>query len=346
MVLGQSLMGKKNEILLRNGSVLKQSFIRKIEELNIAGVYIDDDISKDIELKTVISDELRIQTVKGVKEFFVSLEVGKTVQQEEKKLTLTLIEDIVDEILSSRNTMINIVDLKVFDDYTYYHSVNVAVLSIVLGLALGLNRDDLLKLGIGALLHDVGKVFINKNILNKKEKLTDEEFITIKKHTYLGYVYLKDNYNVSALSYVGALQHHEKYDGTGYPHGKKGFEISKFGRIIAIADVYDALISDRPYRKAMLPSEAMEYLMANGGCHFDPEFVRMFVRKVAPYPIGTGVKLSNGNIGLVTQNYEGLGTRPSIKIIKQDDKYIEPFILHLNEAKHSNITIISTVIIS
>ena len=137
------------------------------------------------------------------------------------------------------------------------------------------------------------------------------------------------------------MQHHEKYDGTGYPYGLKGREISLFGRILTIADIYDALISDRPYRQGILPSEAMEYIMGGGGTYFDPEISIVFVKKLALYPVGTCVELSNGMIGIVCQNYEGYSIRPDIKVFQNKDRKIKPFILKLQ--KQINITITSVV---
>ncbi len=205
--------------------------------------------------------------------------------------------------------LVNMIDLKVFDDYTYSHSVNVAVLSIIIGVTMGLGRKELTKLGLGALLHDIGKVFIDKDIVNKPGKLTDEEFSSMKMHSKLGYDYVRDRFQLPVKSYVAVLDHHERYDGSGYPNSKKGDEISDFGKMIALADVYDALTSERPYRKALPPSEAMEYIMGNSQVHFDPELVKVFSRKVAPYPVGTLVKLSNGMTGLVVENYEAFCLR-------------------------------------
>jgi len=232
------------------------------------------------------------------------------------------------------------VDLKVFDDYTYYHSVNVAVLSIVLGTALGLDKTELCNLGFGALLHDIGKVFIDKNILNKRGPLTDDEFTLMKKHPSLGYDYLIKEFGGSLSSQLGILDHHEKFRGDGYPNNIKGEDISLFGRIISIADVYDALVSDRPYRKALIPSEAIEYIMGATYTFFDPELVKVFITKIAPYPVGTCVKLSNGLIGIVTENFESYCLRPNVRVFQDGDLKVTPFEIRLADHKSLNITVI------
>ena len=180
---------------------------------------------------------------------------------------------------------------------------------------MGLERGDLFELGLGAILHDIGKIFIPKEILNKDQKLTPEEFEEIKSHSIRGYTFLADQWNIPAQANAVVLSHHEKYDGTGYPHNLRGKTIPPYGRIAAIADVFDALTSNRPYRKALSPSEALEYIMGNGGIHFDPQIIGTFVEGIALYPVGTKVELNNGMHGIVVKNYPNLGTRPVVKIL-------------------------------
>jgi HD-GYP domain-containing protein (c-di-GMP phosphodiesterase class II) len=179
--------------------------------------------------------------------------------------------------------------------------------------------------------------------LNKEDKLTDEEYEKIKKHSEFGYRFLKETYQIPTASYVAVLHHHEKYNGEGYPKGISKDEISLLGRIIGIADVYDALTSNRAYRQALLPSEAMEYIMANGGLMFDVNVAKVFARKVAPFPIGTYVKLSNGYVGIVADNYEDACMRPKVKIILDNQgKKIMPRFIDLKEDRNlRNVTVTS-----
>lgn len=332
MVLGQPLYGRNNELLLAKGIVLNNNFIESIHRLNINGIYVDDDISKDIEIANVISDSIKRKTIKSIKDIFIVGEEKPQITQIRLRNIKMQIENIIDEILYNDNLMINMIDLKVFDDYTYYHSLNVAIISIILGVALGFNRNELYNLGLGALLHDIGKVFIPKEILNKKGKLTDEEYEIVKKHPELGYEYVREKFEIPATSRIVILQHHERYDGTGYPYSKKSREVHKFSRIVAIADVYDALTSDRPYRKAMFPSEVMEYMMGGASALFDPEFIKIFIRKVAPYPVGTCVNLSNGTTAIVVENYEDCCLRPKVRIFKEGNLLlVNPYEISLRD---------------
>lgn len=343
MVLGDNLYNNFGDLMLARGTVLSREYVKSIERLQYNGVYIEDDISKDIQIINIINDSVRAQTVKGIKDIFIHCEKGSSEVKPDMKAAKLQIENIVDQIFANKHLMVNMIDMKVFDDYTYYHSVNVAVLSIVLGVAMDMDREELCNLGFAALLHDIGKVFVNKDILNKEGKLTSAEFEEIKTHSLLGCNHIKKGYGVSNSSYMGILDHHEKYEGGGYPNNLKGNSISWYGRIISVADVYDALTSDRPYRKALLPSDAMEYIMASTMVQFDPKVVEVFVKKIAPYPIGTCVRMSNGLTGIVVENYEDLCMRPRIRIFMDQGEDIEPYEMDLADYQSLNITVVEIV---
>lgn len=340
MILGKSLYGRKGELQLAEGVELHHNYIQRIKELGYQGIYIIDEISKDIEVANVISETLKMQTIFTIKTLFtVSRKNDKDNFDNILEQTKRQVDDIIDEILNNKHTLVNIIDLKVFDDYTYYHSVNVAVLSIIIGVRLKLTRDKLYELGMSAILHDIGKVFIAKELLNKKEKLTEEELNTIREHPKLGYNYLKEKYSLPFSVYQAIYQHHEKYNGKGYPLGLRGKKINLYGKIIAIADVYDALTSDRSYRKAISPSDAYEYIMGQAGISFDVDLVTIFTRSIAAYPVGTFVKLSNGLIGLVVKNNSDFILRPKVKIINSDGSY---YYINLRDERY-DVTILGIV---
>ncbi len=328
MQIAKTLYGVNSERLLVEGVVLNKILIDRIKILSFPGVYINDDLSKDIEIINTISDELRIETMYGIKKIFVEVKDTKDPKERSDEISRQ-VDSIVDELLSNKNMMVNMIDLKCFDNYTYLHSVNVAVLSIVTGIAMNLDRITLSRLGLSAILHDIGKVFINKNIVNKPAILTDEEFTEMKKHSQLGYNYATEKFRLPSASYSGIIDHHEKFNGLGYPRAKRGKSISLFGRIITVADIYDALTSERPYRKALSPSEGIEYIMGGLETAFDPEIAATFIRKVAPYPIGTTIKLSNGCTAIVLENFELFCLRPRVRVYKINGKDVEPFELNL-----------------
>lgn len=343
MVLARGLYGADGSLLLQEGQTLKQSYISRIATSGFQGVYIEDKLSEEIEIKNVIDDELRNSAAKAIRDIFVQSLTSSGINRNTAENAKAIVHNIVEEIIKNRNFMVNMIDLKSYDNYTYYHSVNVGVLSIVVGVAFGMNPNSLYKLGLGALLHDIGKVFIDKKIIDKPGPLTPEEFEKVKKHPSLGYEYLRDaSLDLPVSSLVGILQHHERLDGSGYPDGISGKEIHQFSRIISIADVFDAMTSDRPYRAAMMPSEVMEFLMGGAGKLFDLEFVSLFTKKVAAFPLGTCVLLSNGLTAIVVENYEDCCLRPKVKVISGDTA--SPLYLDLkNNRSLSNLTIAGVV---
>lgn len=342
MLLGDNLYNSIGNLMLSKNQPLTEEYIKAIKKLNFNGLYIIDDISKDIEIINVISTKVKAESVKAIKETFILSENKKDIKKEQIDLIQRHVETIVDEILSHNQLMINMVDLKVFDDYTYYHSVNVAVLSIIVGVSLGLTKSELSVLGFAAILHDIGKVFIDKDILNKPDRLTAKEYEMMKAHSLLGGDYIKNACTISLEAYLGIVDHHEHYEGTGYPNGYKENRISLYGRVIAIADVYDALTSNRPYRGPLLPSEAMEYIMGASMTLFDPKIVEAFIKKVAPYPVGTCVILSNGLKGIVIENHEDLNMRPVIRVFQNGDYKIDPYIIRLYDYETLNLTVVGT----
>lgn len=336
--LASDLVLNKNRIMLRRGIPLTDALIKRIEILGFQGLYIDDELSKGIYVSDVISEGLRIKTTNELRSFFSNPRTNKSHVKQQIKTFKKLVKNIVDEVLYDPQVMVNIIDLRTYDDYTYSHSLNVTVLSVVMGTVLGMDRKTLYELAMGALMHDTGKMFVDKRVLNKPERLTPEEFEEMKRHSELGFDYLCDNFDIPDSSIDAALHHHEQYDGKGYPAGLSGDDIPLFSRIICVADVYDALTSDRPYRKAVLPSDAIEYIMSGYNTMFDPDIVRALTKKVAPYPVGTCVKLSTGDIGIVVKNYESTSLRPVVKLI-HDDKPSDECIDLANDRKALNITI-------
>lgn len=331
MRLGRNIYSSDGVTLLTKDVRLTDEYIKSLEKLGVNGVYIEDTISYDIAIKSVISDELRVQAVKSIKGIYNDpSNVSNSITTVEN-----LAKSIIYEILNNKNIMVNMVDIKTFDDYMYSHSVNVAVLSSVIGMSMHLDNTKIEKLTASALLHDIGKVFMPKDIVNKVEKLTKEEEKLYKSHPEKGYRYIKQYYTVPVTTYVGILQHHERYDGYGYPDGKRGEEISKFGRVLCLCDAYDNLVSERPNKKAYLPSDAIEYIMANNGQIFDPKLVKIFLRRVAPYPLGTILKLSNGERAIVIGNNEECSTRPTVRNLENNTVYDLTY-----DKKLKNVTII------
>ncbi|MDF2985293.1 MAG: metal dependent phosphohydrolase [Eubacterium sp.] len=319
MRVGKTIFNEQGVVLLNANAVLTRATIDRLEFLGYKGLIIEDEISEDIEYnENFVSNEVKFSLARKLNNaILVNTDNKENLYKEIDNLKL-LISDLINEMLSKREINLNLLELKMFDNYTYFHSVNVAIISLAIAYHLKMNKADMLTIGTAALLHDIGKIYIGTEILNKPGSLTEEEFEIMKTHSKKGYDILSNGNNLSVKTTVSVLSHHEHYDGSGYPNGLTGENIILSGRIICIADVYDALTSDRPYRKGCSVLEATEYIMANSGSLFDPELVALFISKVNPYPVGSSVRLSNGEIGIVVNNSEKLCLRPTIKIIEEN----------------------------
>lgn len=240
----------------------------------------------------------------------------KELSQEAVQKVSDIADDIIADISNDATYLGNqMIALQNYDDYTYKHCLRVAMLATSVAANLGLSRADAKDVVTAALLHDIGKSSIDHDIIIKPSKLTESEFEEIKRHPYIGYNILKNSgektFSPNVLS--GVLFHHEKYDGSGYPTGIKDKDIPLIGRIIAVCDVFDALTSNRPYRKPWSVAEAEEYILGASGSHFDFDITSAFLRAFNPYPVGTMVSLSDGRHGIVIETNQNV-LRPTIRI--------------------------------
>lgn len=251
-----------------------------------------------------------------VREFLHDARLGNGVATE--KVTGT-VGKMVDSVFRNQDALTSLARLKSFDDYTFAHSVNVCILSLALGRHMGLERAELCDLGTGAILHDIGKMLVPGQVLNKPGKLTDEEFIVMKRHSEFGGEVLKDA-KIPEASRLVATQHHERFDGSGYYKRLAGRDIHPFARIAAVADVYDAMTSKRVYQNGMPPEEALKRLYLMRGTHFEPELVERLIKCLGIYPIGTFVELNTGELAIVKMVNRSHPLQPWIEIISDRKK--------------------------
>jgi putative nucleotidyltransferase with HDIG domain len=224
--------------------------------------------------------------------------------------------DLIASIFRNRDAMLSLARLKSFDEYTFHHSLNVAVLALNLGVQLGILDRELQRLGIGALLHDLGKVRLPGGLVQKQGPLDSREYEVVKTHSLHGARILLESGSIPEDCAAVPLGHHERYDGTGYPRCLTGAGVGKFGLITAIADVYDAMTTDRPYQKAMASTHALRRLYGWAGTHFHPVYVQKFIQCVGIYPVGTAVHLSSGEVGIVVRQNRDSLLRPWVRLAR------------------------------
>lgn len=309
--LAKAVFTPEGRILLTSGVELKEKFIEKLRVNNITELYIDEDVHFS-DVHDAVCEQTRNEAQHLVKTLMSNYSFTNSLDIERIK---EVANKIVAELLESNDILIILSDIKSVDDYTFEHSVNVCILSLVIGISLGFNINNMKDLGIGALLHDIGKLKIPEEILKKPSQLTFEEFEEIKKHTIYGYEILKNSGKVGIASAYIAFGHHERYDGSGYPLQLNGESIHQYARIVAVADVYDALTSDRVYRKKLRSHEVVEYVTSIATHHFDRKVVLSFIKHIMLYPVGSGVVLNTKARAQVVRVNHNLPTRPVIRII-------------------------------
>ena len=289
MIVGKSIYNEQGSILVNYRVKLTERLISRMRDIGLAGLYIEDELSSDITVEDLISDELGVKATKALTKLDIDA-------------ALKVASDITEELSLNGDINVNLISMRTNSDYTYKHSVNVAVLSVLTGIGIGLKKSILKELSAAGLLHDIGKLNLPLDLLEKAGPLSEEEYKTMKTHSELGYERLKENINISSKTKMGVYMHHENVNGSGYPLGLRGDQIYMFAKIIHIADVYDAITSERPYKKAQSPKEAIEFLMNNAGKMFQPEYVKAFITYIPVYPKGRNVILSDGNVAVVVEN--------------------------------------------
>ncbi|MCX7667453.1 MAG: HD-GYP domain-containing protein [Atribacterota bacterium] len=316
MIVGYPLLRDDGVVLLREGVTLTNRLIIRIKEAGFEYIYVRDRRFRDVDIEETISYDVRRQALLTLNDSFSSIVKGKQTSLEPIR---KLVDEIIDEVLSSRRSVVSLVQLRQHDDAVFSHSVNVSALSVFLGKFLGLSRQQLRMLALGSLMHDLGKVKVPLEILNKPGRLLPGEWEVMRNHPLWSVELMTGRAPEEVVSITVALQHHERLDGSGYPYGLLENDIHFLSRICACSDVYDALTVDRPYRQRFSYAEALEYLMGNAGKLFDLQVVTAMVRHIAPYPVGETVRLTTGEIGVVVKLNEGLPIRPVVRIIRDQN---------------------------
>lgn len=329
MRIDQNIKDRLDRTLIAKGTILDNYMIQSLQKLGISGIYVSEgeeepvpeekepplppEIQKTIDKnrkedpqKVKLTESLKQRVSTGIQYLY-----NNTNDEHFANTSTRITNDLMKAINDNHAIAVDINALKTSDEYTFKHSVDVATMSMIIAKKMKYSEDDIYNIGIAGLLHDIGKSKVPLEILNKPAKLNDDEFAIMKKHTIFGYEILKEKENFSKVISLAVLQHHEKMNGRGYPLGVTSEKISDFAKILSVADVYDALVTERPYKKALSQRTAIEMIMSMTE-ELDITAMKSFFQTVILYPVDTTVQLSNGEKARVVKNNEGSVLRPTV----------------------------------
>jgi putative nucleotidyltransferase with HDIG domain len=290
--------GKGNNVSLQKDIVEKPL----LDERREADYYKELERAHDIQRETLVAAKEALESIRKGGSFSMS-------KIEEAS------QNIVESLLRNPDALLSLCQIKGYDEYTYTHSVNVSVLTTSMAYSLNYGKDRLLEICIGGVLHDIGKMRVPESILNKPGKYTEWEFNVMKKHPEYGIDIVKDKKNISDFSKTLIIQHHERINGKGYPRSLRAGQIAEVGLIGAVADVYDALTSNRVYRAAWTPQKALAVIFQGCDEEYSREIVERFTRQMGIYPVGSFVQLVSGEMGVVVRIDKGNLLAPTVLIL-------------------------------
>lgn len=256
-----------------------------------------------------------------IKLLLTSVQLGQALSTKE---TQSIVSECVDKVMKNPNAILWLTRLKNCDDYTAEHSINVSLLAIALGRHMGMDKWELENLGISALLHDIGKMNVPDEILNKPSRLNAEEFSEMAKHTLYAKKLLMERSDIYPGAVDVAFNHHERLDGKGYPRGIDSSKISMFTRIVTIVDAYDAMTSDRCYKVGMSSLDALRIINKHKGTQFDDAAAQKFIAMIGLYPPGYLMEMSNGEVGIILSHDKGYQLRPKVIMVLDKNKEPQP----------------------
>ncbi len=339
MLIDQAIIDRAGRVLIARRTPLEDFHIDALKKMGLSGVYIREGEEEEAEedsgqplipeavqkkyeqvkvddpAKVKISESVRNRVAQGIQYLYQD-----TQSADFTDATRSITNDLMKSISDNDAIAVDISELKVSDEYTFKHSVDVATMSMIVAKKYGLSNQQVSEIGVAGLLHDIGKSKIPNEVLNKAGRLTDEEFDLMRQHSVLGYRILDDKQDLSKEIKMGVLQHHEKINGKGYPMKVTGDKISLFARIISVSDIYDALVTERPYKKPFSPRDAVEMIMSMTE-ELDINAMKCFMESVILYPVGTIVALSNGESARVIENVSHTVLRPKVMEIKTGKIY-------------------------
>ena len=312
MVTARNVYSAEGRLLVTKDTVLLDAMVANIQNTSLGSIYVRNPLFQNIEVEEVVAEDNRRKAVMALKSAVAAYQKSKVLDVIPLKKVL---RDLVSEIIRNRDSMIHQLDMRTYQDYIYAHSVNTCILSVLIAVNLDYPEAKLTDLALGTILHDLGMMMLPDSLLLKMGNLSPEESKQVQQHPEAGFNILRTVQEIPITVAHIAYQHHERVDGKGYPRNLTADKILEFAKVVTVADTFDALVSDRPYRKGMVPHEAYEVMMTLADSYLDREILHLFLTHVAIYPVGAVVQLDNGQYAAVTKVLPRLQTRPHIRLL-------------------------------
>lgn len=362
-ILARDVYTIDGKLLVKKGTIYREPLFQRFLEYGVEDIYLEAAESEQEESTQIQQDVMGPGEMEALIELQKPTVVHDVIQEKTRnhahtqmKKTLSdlssvsssnlyqikrIVEEMIEQLLAKKDFVTTLSQMRSIDDYTYKHSVNVGVLSLIIGIDMGLEGETLRHLGMGAMLHDIGKILVSEEIIKKPSKLTPREYDEVKRHTEYGYELLKQM-GIPEEAAIIALCHHEKYDGTGYNRGIGRTDIPLLARIVAVADVYDAMSHDRVYQRRVSHDKVYREITHLGDIHFDSEIMELFVKRLHIYPTGIGIILNNGERGMVIGQNRLYPESPIIRVFTPHKKNIKELYYDIDLSKEKILHIVET----
>ena len=312
MTLSREIIDQETgRILLGVGAADLLQYASRLRAMGVNYVYVMDSLSADIDIPVAVSDEIRLSAEQALNKAFEKCEMD---QHPEFLAIKRTVQELIDELFSNREILVNVYEMRCNGGHFLGHSVNVAFLSLLLGSQLGYDVDKMRKLGVGALLHDIGVAGMPKDLLVNRSGFTVEEKLLYEQHSVIGYHRVKDSWEISPVSRAVVLCHHERSNGSGYPHRLLKGDIHEFSRIVGLVDCFEELTGGHPFSRQMSIQDAMELLTVKADDWFDRDLVKAFSSRIPLCQTGTTVRLNDGRVAVVVAQNTGFPTRPIVRV--------------------------------
>lgn len=320
--LGHTIYDDSGMAIIQKGDELTQPVLQYLSNFGFRRLYIHTEEKRPTDYQDVVPAEIKRHALDILGDTFQGIREKKgwdSLQREARKVE-NLVEEILDHLYTQKYLVADLMNIKCLNRYMLEHSLNVGVLGAIIGKNYQFARAQVREILMAGLFHDVGKLFIGEDILNKPDYLDSEEAEEMRKHPEYGYQILVNRYHTALPIAMGSLGHHERWNGTGYPRKLQGNNIPLYGRIIAAIDVFDAMTSDRVYRRKLPHAGVLSYLKRLAGIYFDPEVIAVIERSIYPYPTGSIVRLSTHENAVVVENNPGATHSPVVQVIHPELK--------------------------